>query len=63
MSQAEGQILMRALIGSERDKHGGVVDWNPVARAALRTILDFISERNVFAAQDLYDAIATATKW
>lgn len=39
-----------------------LVDWNPVARASLWTILDFISERNVFAAQDLYDAIATATE-
>lgn len=39
-----------------------LVDWNPVARSSLWTILDFISERNVFAAQDLYDAIATATE-
>ena len=39
-----------------------LVEWNPVARSALRTILDFISERNVFASQDLYDAISTATE-
>ena len=39
-----------------------LVDWNPVALTALRTILDFISERNLFAAQDLYEAIATATE-
>lgn len=39
-----------------------LVEWNPVARASLWTILDFIGERNVFAAQDLYDAIANATE-
>ena len=39
-----------------------LVEWNPIARAALRTILDFISERNAIAAQDLYDSIATATE-
>ena len=39
-----------------------LVDWNPVARAALRSILDFISQRNALAAQRLFDAIATATE-
>ena len=39
-----------------------LVDWNPFARASLWAILDFIGERNVSAAQDLYDAIEAATE-
>ncbi len=39
-----------------------LVEWNPIARASLRAILDFIGDRNVFAAQDLHDTIATATE-
>ena len=39
-----------------------LVAWNPVARAALRSILDFISERNALAALQLFEAISTATE-
>ena len=39
-----------------------LVDWNPAARASLWAILDFIADRNIFAAQDLYEAIETATQ-
>ncbi len=39
-----------------------LVDWNPLARAELWTILDFIGDRNILAAQGLYDAIEAATE-
>ncbi|MCY7307237.1 MAG: type II toxin-antitoxin system RelE/ParE family toxin [Rhodoferax sp.] len=39
-----------------------LVDWNPVARASLRAILDYIGDRNDSAAQDLYEAIEAATQ-
>lgn len=39
-----------------------LVDWNPLARASLRAILDYIGDRNVLAAQDLYEAIEAATE-
>ena len=39
-----------------------LVEWNPAARVELWTILDFIGDRNVSAAQDLYEAIEDATQ-
>lgn len=39
-----------------------LVEWTPMARAALWTILDFIGERNVGVAQALFEAIEDATQ-
>ncbi len=39
-----------------------LVDWNPLARASLQTILDFIADRNVSAAQDLLQVIEAAAE-
>ena len=37
------------------------VEWRPEARAELWIILDYISDRNPVAAEDLYQAIEAAT--
>ena len=37
------------------------VDWHPEARVELREILDYISERNMPAADDLFFVIESAT--
>ncbi|MGM0785055.1 MAG: type II toxin-antitoxin system RelE/ParE family toxin [Pseudomonadota bacterium] len=39
-----------------------VVDWRPEARESLWIILDYISERNVPAAEELFAAIERATQ-